>query len=248
MQPLRIVEWNVQADQRTAERTRRIRARLAGLEADIICLNEAFPSDLPATAEERNVLASGLSDWKPEHLGARKVILYSRVGWDQTDPEGSPLLPEGRYVSGRVLLASTPIRVLGVAPPYHAYRTAEQWGGRRRRVWQGNQEYWQALAAGVLPHVCAPALITGDFNVQFPPVRYPPAHSEAFRLAEAALSGWKIATAGISIDGRTLDKPLVCHVAHTPDIEVTNLSVLSRFDDDGLELSDHPCLVLTITL
>ena len=96
MSDFRIALWNVQADQRTAERTRRIRARLESLEADVICLNEGFCSDLPEQIGD-HVLTSGLSDWAPERGGARKVILYSRLGWLDSDPEGSPLLPEGRF-------------------------------------------------------------------------------------------------------------------------------------------------------
>lgn len=248
MKTVRIGVWNVQADRRTRERTRRIRARLASLDADLLCLNEAFPFDVPGEHESARVITSGLSDWRPEAKGARKIVLWSRAGWDEIDSEGSPLLPEGRFVSGQLRLEDRGVRVLGIAPPYHAYRTSERWGARRRRVWQGSEEYWQALAVDVLPHVCAPALIAGDFNVQFPPIRYPPAHSDVFRLSETALSGWAVATAGIPVDGRNLDKPLVCHVAHTPDVEVLDCSVLSRFDDDGLELSDHPCICLTLLL
>lgn len=245
---MRVVLWNVQADQRTRERTKRIRTRLAALDADVLCLNEAFPGDVPGETAGPQLITSELSDWSPEAAGARKVVLWSRAGWDDKDTEGSPLLPEGRFASGRMMEQSTTIRVLGIAPPYHAWRTAERWGTRRRRVWQGNEDYWQALAADVLPHVCAPAIIVGDFNVQFPPVRYPTASSRAFQLAEAALRGWRLATDGIAVDGRKLDKPLVCHVAHTPDLEATGIEVFSRFDDDGLELSDHPCICLTLRL
>lgn len=243
---MRVVVWNVQADQRTRERSRRIRARLAALDADLVCLNEAFPLDMANDSGGAHLVASGLSDWAAEAKGARKVILASRAGWTDADTEGSPLLPEGRFASGQLLWNGNKVRVLGIAPPYHAYRTTERWGTRRRRVWQGNEDYWQALAADVLPHVCAPAVILGDFNVQFPPQRYPPAHSRAFQLAEAALSGWKVATYGIAVDGSRLDKPLVCHAAHTPDLEASGIEVFSRFDDDGLELSDHPCVCLTL--
>ena len=149
---------------------------------------------------------------------------------------------------GQLAVNGNSLRVRGIAPPYHAYRAAGRWGARRRRVWQGNEDYWRGLAADVLPHVCAPALIVGDFNVQFPPRGYPSANSAAFRSCEAALNGWQVATAGLPVDGRPLDKPLVCHLAHTPDLDVVNCSVLSRFDDDGLELSDHPCICLTLRL
>lgn len=248
MNSLRIVIWNVQADQRTRERTKRIRARLKALDADLLCLNEAFPSDATDEPGDARLVSSGLSDWAPEARGARKVILCSRSGWRETDAVGSPLLPEGRFAGGQLAVNGNSLRVLGIAPPYHAYRATGRWGARRRRAWQGNEDYWRGLAADVLPHVCAPALIVGDFNVQFPPRGYPSANSAAFRSCEAALNGWQVATAGLPVDGRLLDKPLVCHLAHTPDLDVVNCSVLSRFDDDGLELSDHPCICLTLRL
>jgi endonuclease/exonuclease/phosphatase family metal-dependent hydrolase len=243
---LKVVVWNVQADQRTAERTARIRARLAALNADVVCLNEAIPGDVPAAIPEDNLIRSERSDWHMEVRGARKVLLYSRMGWEQANTIGSPRLPEGRFVSGGLRLNGVPIRILGIAPPYHAWRTSERWGERRRKVWQGDEDYWSALSADVLPHVCAPSLILGDFNGQLPPHNYPRPGSKAHIACEAALSGWIVATAGIQVDGRLLDKPLVCHAAHTPEIKVLDRTVLSRFDDDGLELSDHPCISLTL--
>jgi endonuclease/exonuclease/phosphatase family metal-dependent hydrolase len=243
---LKVVVWNVQADQRTPERTARIRARIAALKADIVCLNEAFPGDLDDRVSANTLIQSELSDWYMEARGARKVMLYSRSGWEHADSVGSPRLPEGRYVAGVLRGRAGPIRVLGIVPPYHAWRTQERWNERRRTVWQGNEDYWRALRADVLPHVRAPALVVGDFNVQLPPLTYPRPGSTAHRLCEAALTGWEIATAGIAVDGELLDKPLVCHAAHTPDFTVTNRFILSRFDEDGTELSDHPCICLTL--
>lgn len=241
---IKVVVWNVQADQRTQARSARIRARLAKLNADVMCLNEAFPDDVLGIA----TINSELSDWHMEARGARKVILASRSGWEQADSVGSSLLPEGRFATSVVNINGAPVRVIGIAPPYHAYRASERWGERRRKIWQGNVDYWRALSTDIMPHICAPALMLGDFNVQFPPRNYPRPGSDAFMQAEATLSGWRVATAGIEVDGRTLDKPLVCHIAHTPDFTVVDQTILSRFDEDGLELSDHPCICLTLQL
>ncbi len=241
-----VVLWNVQADQRTAERTRRIRARLEALDGDLVCLNEAFPGDVPTNPPPGHLLTSGLSDWRAEQRGARKVVLYHRAGWQDVDEVGSPLLPEGRFVAGTFDLGGRPVRVLGIAPPYHAYRAEARWGERRRRLWQGNEDYWRALGADVLPHVCLPSILLGDFNVQLPPVSYPRPGSSAHQLCQSALDRYSVATANIPPEGEALDKPLVCHVAYSPELELVDCTVFSRFDGDGLELSDHPCVLVRL--
>ena len=170
------------------------------------------------------------------------------VDWGGLIPtlRGRRCFPRGVFLAARTETRQVAIHVVGIAPPWHAYRTGERWGSRRLRTWEGNERYWEALAADVLPHVCAPALILGDFNVQLPPRRYPTPDSHAFTLCCAALDGWSIATADIPVDGHTLDKPLVCHIAHTPEIHQIDLTVFSRFDADGFELSDHPCVVMNV--
>ena len=64
----------------------------------------------------------------------------------------------------------------------------------------------------------------------------PPEHVDTKRAA--TFDKWQIPTSG-DLSNEALDRPFIDHVALSPDLEVTSMQFIHRFDDDGCELSDH---------
>lgn len=242
-QTLKILNWNVEANRQTSQNRRGelIQQTIEQYPADVICLTEAAPKNLPIGGQR---LLSELSGWGwPESKGARKVLLWSRDTWENVDTLGSERLPEGRYVSA----TTHGLHIVGMVIPYHAYRTGALFGENRKRTWQGAEEYLTVLHEDLLqrPDFRQKTILMGDFNLQIPPKGYPSKSSMVNQLREETLAGWTIPTAG-PITDPALDKPLLDHVALTPDIEVLSLQFISRFTPSGQEMSDHNGVYLEI--
>jgi endonuclease/exonuclease/phosphatase family metal-dependent hydrolase len=244
---LRLVTWNLQADQQSAPRRKLIRDVLLQLDADILCLTEAFPHNIPAD-DPQSILSSELSDWKPEDKGARKVILWSRWGWTQTDTIGSPRLPEGRFIAATTQMPSgQTLNIVGVCIPWHGYRTNSRWNDQRKGRWQGNIDYLNALREDVLsqPHFGQHTIILGDFNLQIPPMGYPSKAHEINPIRQQTFQNYRIPTAELASEQADFervieqDKPVVDHIALTPDLQPVALRVFSRFSQDEHPMTDH---------
>lgn len=245
MTALRILNWNVQADQQTSSNGRgeRILKVLREAEADVICLTESYGVNFPA---EGHIIQSESSGWGwPEARGARKVGLWSKTPWEQVNTVGSHDLPEGRYISA----VTQGIRFIGVVIPYHAYRSTAKWGEQRKTVWQGAQEYLIAFQKHILStsQQHERTVILGDFNLQIPARGYPGKRSEVNRLREATFAGWQIPTSG-EIDDPRITKPFIDHVALTPDLTVSETRYISRLAEDGSVISDHNGVVIDLKL
>lgn len=237
---MRILNWNtdVASPRGVNGRFEEVQAIVAAVDADIICLTEAYPETMPSGGF---VISSELSGWeRHERLGARNVALWSRNPWKEVDVIGSERLPEGRLVSALTLAAGLEVRIVGICIPFHMYRYHESWGDKRKAVWQGASEYLDALREDILPQdrYRQRTLLIGDFSLQIPAKSYPHPSSAINRNRELTFAGWNIPTAlPTSVTG--LGKPLVDHIALTPDFRVTGIRVINRLGGEVLTLSDH---------
>ena len=237
---MRILNWNTQADKLTPgnAKFRKVRARIAQFDADIVCLTEAYPG---LTPDDGQTIQSELSGWqKPERRGARKVVMWSRYGWSDVETLGSPCMPPGRFIKATTVADDEQWTIVGMCIPYHAYRAQESWGDQRKTKWQGAREYLDALRQDVLPALRKRerVILIGDFNLQIPPYRYPSKSSAVNQKRKETFDGWNIATAG-ELNDPALDRRFIDHVALSADIKPETTRYFSRFDADGTELSDH---------
>lgn len=245
---MKILNWNTQADKLRPGTVKfeRVRQLIAGHDADIICLTEAFPELTPEGGHKET---SDLSDWAPEARGARKVVLWSRFGWTNIDKTGSANLPEGRFVCATTTFGGKHLNFVGMCIPYHNYRVRKTWGGKRKNPWEGACEYLDALREDILTRASFQrrSILLGDFNLQVPPKGYPGINSAVNQRREVTFSGWTMPTTGVR-NAPELDKPFIDHIACSPDIRVQAPQFFSRFDTDSAELSDHNGVCIEIQL
>jgi hypothetical protein len=184
-----------------------------------------------------------MPDHPNENTGGRKVVMWSRYGWVDVDRVGAESLPPGRFIAATVPL-DDPLHIIGVCIPYRDYRNRESKKYQRQSSWQGNRAYLTALRDEILTRerFQRRTIIIGDFNLHIPPRRYPGPRHAINALREATFAGRTIVTETVTVD----DKPLVDHIVLTPDLTATHIEAISRFDDDGTELSDHPTLVMRV--
>ena len=240
---MKILNWNIQADRLRAgaPKFERIRELIAGYDADLICLTEAWPQLMPRGG---HTISSEVSGWgPPEDKGARKVVLWSRSRWQDVDTLGSPNMPPGRFVKATTVIDNEKWTIIGVCIPYAHYRNHEKWGEQRKTFWQGACEYLDALSGDYLPRliredflpyskVPVRAILLGDFNLQIPPYNYPYRRSEANQKRKETFDRWLIPTAGIG-------RHFIDHVAMSTELRVNALQYISRYAPDDSKLSDH---------
>lgn len=246
---MRILNWNTQADRHRvgSDKLRKIKERVAGYDADIICLTEAYPEAMP---DGERTAKSELSAWgRPEERGARKVLLWSRFGWSNVDTIGSPNMPPGRFIKATTSADYEQWTIIGMCIPYAHYRNHAKWGNQRKSFWGGACEYLDGLREEVLPRLSEEFLpysknplntiLLGDFNMQIPAFNYPYKGSEVNQKRKETFDGWLIPTAGIS-------RHFIDHIAMSTELRVDALRFISRYDSDETQLSDHNGVVIDI--
>lgn len=241
-----IVNWNAQADRQTSSRATAIKSLLDCLDADVICLTEGYPANLP---DGGHIITSELSNWRMESKGARKGLMWTRTIWLDVDTIGSTRLPEGRFMAATTHINAQPVRFYGVCVPYQHYRTQERWQEQRKKAWQGAEEYLVALREDILSQISQdqPCVILGDYNLQIPPGGYPGHHSQVNREREMTFSGWNIITAG-KLEHAGLDRKFIDHVALSKHFSVFDMQFIQRTTKNGLEISDHNGVRIKIRL
>lgn len=247
---MKVLNWNTQADRLRAgaPKFERVRELIAGYDADVICLTEAYPQAMP---DGGHTISSEISGWGwPEDKGARKVVLWSRFGWQDVDTLGSPNMPPGRFIKATTASGYERWTIIGVCIPYAHYRNHEKWGEQRKTFWQGACEYLDALSGDYLPGLIREdflpyskepvrAILLGDFNLQIPPYNYPYRRSEVNQKRKETFDSWLIPTAGIS-------RHFIDHVAMSTDLRVNSLQYISRYTPDDSKLSDHDGIYVEI--
>ena len=243
---IRVVNWNTEflSPRSRSDRFDAVRQVVADRDPDIVCLTEAYPEAMPTGGY--TVVSDSSGRGGPEARGARKVVLWSRHGWEAIDRLGSPRLPEGRFVSATTRINGRAVHVVGVCIPYRDYRTRASWGEHRHHRWEGAHQYLTALRDDVLSTeaFASSTVLLGDFNLQIPPRTYPRPTEPINHHRERTFRDWNIPTAGEHPEAG-LDKPFIDHVALTPDWHVAVMTFIHRFRD-GHALSDHNGVRLTL--
>lgn len=222
---MKVLTWNLKWAVPGANRERIIRNMLCDADPDLVCLTEAFGTTFPPEGE---TIEAGLGNFFADRKGAKKVLLWSRHGWNNSSIDLG-FEPPGRIVSGQAVTTIGPVQVIGVCIPWPGSNTP-RFGGTRR-AWDDHLAFLETLRLR-LRELQMPTIVIGDFNQRIPAARQPK------RVAQALLGALErlvISTEGFrSRDGHlTID-----HLAHTSDLKVCDLMELPR-RHAGLELSDH---------
>ena len=232
---LRILLWNLEWATPRSPRGRRIRAILADLDPDVVCLTEATAAMLP---DDGFAL-----DAQPDYgYGAtgdrRKVLLWSRSPWNSVDRVGDEVLPRGRYVAG----ITQGTRFVGVCVPW--WDAHVRTGRRDREPWEDHRRYLDTLQGVARRHLAAPEplVVLGDLNQRLPRYRQPP--DVYASLQRVIAEGLACPTA----DDTGWVRGQIDHVLVGNGVEVLAVRVLPRVADDGLRLSDHDGLVARLCI
>lgn len=221
---IKILNWNTQADKNPSDKPPIVRQLIQSLDADIICLTEAHPDYLPDSGYR---LDGGLSGWRSDDSGARKVMLWSRVEWQQVDSVGDDNLPPGRFLSA--YHPAGDLQVIAVCIPYIAYRYADI-----QHNWQGHRLYTDHLTQILKqPRFQQKTLLMGDFNV---PVASASMRGYSRQAHDGVTTALKSNQMIVATRGRTRasGKPVIDHIATTPDLTISSVTVTDH------PRSDHP--------
>lgn len=229
MTKIRVATWNLRWAKPNSERGQACIARLRAIDADIICLTEAFVDSLESF--DGYSASSHMDTGYTIHAGRRKVLIWSRWPLEGVDKLGSEEMPTGRFVSAttRTPLA---IDIVGVCIPW---KDAHVNSGRRdRRQWDDHRRYLSALTEiNRFTDVTTPAIVLGDFN-QRQSGKY--ARKDVHQLLRKTFNSFVIPTGDLQdTDG----KAAIDHIAVSGDAKVVNTGVLSKFKAGHRDLSDH---------
>lgn len=225
----RVAAWNAAWARGKTERGKAVRSILADGEYDVICLTESFEELLPAAG---HTVTSNPDYGYPIKPGRRKVTLWSRSPWRETDNYGNSHLPTGRFVSGITRTPVGDVRVVGVCIPWKDAHVRT--GQRNRQPWEDHLAFLRGLE--IYLKTCAdglPTIVTGDFNQRIPR-RGAPRHV-AEQLLQA-LDGFQVATAG---KVPPINRELIDHVAYDRRLTALGVQAWPRVRADGLSMSDH---------
>ena len=226
---LRLVNWNIEWATRRSPRLAEIRNRIEKYDPEIICLTETYDTML---ANGGHSIYSQDDYGYPIKQGRRKVALWSKNPWRQTNDLGSPPMPPGRFISGITQTSLGEVTVVGVCIPWAMARVRGS-STEKRKMWQDHREYLHGLEK-VLSEISTHRLILmGDFNQRLVGRSNIPSDIRS-AIGEAIPPGVTVATSTLGYHGRrTID-----HIALSDDLVVESLGVISNIDGSR-KLSDH---------
>ena len=229
---IRIATWNVEWATPETKAGKRIQQIIYQIDADIFVLTEGCKELMPD-----GFVLDGGTDWgyESEDKRRRKVLLWSRYPLvDASDGDGFQL-PGGRFIAATVQHPAGEIRVYGVCIPW---KDAHVRTGRKDRTpWQDHSTYLDGLRQ-LIQQVDAPLVVAGDFNQRIPRVSQPVSVAEQL---SRSIDGLQVCTA------LPLEKPLIDHIAVSPELVVTKVEVIPDHDQEG-RLSDHRGVIADINL
>lgn len=235
---LHLAAWNAEWAPPATRRGAALQSHLSAPGFDAICLTEASAGLLPPDGSQ---IDSAPDYGYPLKPGRRKVILWSRSPWTGIDLAEHTPLPPGRFVSG---ITNTPIgdiRFIGVCIPWKDAHVRT--GHRNRQPWQDHVAFLRALAdhLSTLPP-SPPVILLGDFNQRLPRSSTPIAIAEELRRA---IQGFIVPTAGLVLP---LGRQLIDHIAHPPTLTATHVHAWPGTRPDGLYLTDHDGVSVTLNV
>jgi endonuclease/exonuclease/phosphatase family metal-dependent hydrolase len=125
------------------------------------------------------------------------------------------------------------VRVIGVCIPWQSAHTNT--GHKNRKNWEDHEKYLTYLAP-LLTVGTTPLVVAGDFNQRIPQGRQPQ------RMYDSLVETFK----GLTVSTVQTDAPaLIDHIAHSPNLRVESLSIISDTDEYG-KLSDHRGAVVSL--
>ena len=225
---VRVLTWNLEWARPSGVRSARAQRQIDALDPDVMALTEVHLAALPDDANTIWADADYGYGGPPER---RKVGLWSRWGWTDTDAAGAAGMPGGRLVAGTTPTPHGPVRVIGVCIPWHMAHVTS--GRKDRSPWEDHLAYLAGLAAIIDADNPEHLLVMGDFNQRLTGRTAPERVHQALL---AALGDLTVATADTPAG---LDHPPIDHVAHTSGLAVTSVIGISRQADNGAPISDH---------
>ena len=215
----------------TSPRGHRIRAALKVSDCDVLCVTEGFAGIFP---DAGHVIKAPQTWGYSVKDDRRKVLLWSKRPWADSDVVGSEGLPGGRFIRATTRTAAgTILTVVGACIPW---RGAHCDSGRKdRKPWEDHRA-WLADFGRLRSTLPATRFVVlGDFNQRIPQQWVPRSGSIGEALRQA-LAGLEIATAG-NLPGAP--RPAIDHIAHSQDLKPLGVRVWLDTDADGIGLSDH---------
>lgn len=221
--------WNVDWAPPTSKRGLFFVQRLGELGNHVICITEGRAANFP---DGGHVITSEADYGYPIKPGRHKVLLWSGTPWRDVDTHGSPLLPPGRFVAGTTDTPCGAVRFVGVCIPWHAAHVSN--GHRNRKMWEDHLTFLQHLPPLLQSDRSMPTVLLGDFNQRVPPTRRT---RHVFSELTTALSpDFRLVTAGTITGAPDL---AIDHVAISGALEPVQIDFLSQLDANGVEMSDH---------
>jgi len=195
---------------------------------DIVCLTEADRGLLPG---DGHVVTSDADYGYRSPPWRRKVVLWSRAPWTETDTIGSSRLPGGRFVAATTETPIGPVRFFGLCISWFGAHVTH--GRRDRNRWEEHLLFLEGLQ-DVFATAVGPAVALGDFNQTVPRTRAPQA---AFNLLTQVFGpALPIVTGGElpGIHRRTID-----HVALSKELAAIEIHGIDNEHPEIGPLSDH---------
>ena len=229
MTKIRVATWNLKWAKPDSDRGRACEERLREVDADIVCLTEAYENSFQSF--DGQSASSNPDTGYPIHKGRRKVVIWSRWGLANVDDLGSDQLPSGRFVSATVQHCVL-LSLVGVCIPW---KDAHVKGGHQNRErWEDHSIYLSALndVPQFKPNAF-PTIVFGDFNQRMSG-KY--ARKDVHEQLKQTFGHFAIPTGDLQdTDG----KSAIDHIAIRGNVELVDTGVISRFDSNQKELSDH---------
>lgn len=226
---VRVLTWNLEWARPSGVRGARAQRQIDALDPDVMALTEVHLASLPDDANTIWADADYGYDGPPDR---RKVGLWSRWGWTDTDTTGAAGMPGGRFVAGTTPTPHGPVRVIGVCIPWHMAHVTS--GRKDRDPWDDHLAYLAGLAEVIDADNHDLLVVMGDFNQRFTGHRAP---ERIHRTLVEAVGDLTVATADTPTG---LDHHPIDHVAHSASLAPTSVIGISRTAaDDAKPISDH---------
>lgn len=221
---MKVVNWNLEWARPGCPRGREIARRISEIAPDLVCLTEAFADIMT----DGFVVTAGTGNAVADRKGAHKVLLWSR--WRLRSLRTAGYTPPGRNITA--IIEDGPfagIQVCGVCIPWRGSGSPRLGGASA--PWEDHLRFLETLRSEIAT-MRSRSVVIGDFNQRLPRKNQP---IQVWRAIEETFRSMCIATRGLEepTDGMTID-----HIAHSPDLVVTDLRTIARLSHD-LILSDH---------